>query len=138
MNEAEPITPSAALTRLAREARRGVCDTGRYRCPYYVWGHGPNLLFIPGLCDDALSFVMSMPLLRERFRCIAYDLPAGQGDGARLGAYRHADYVADAFALLDHLGADESFVFGSSFGATIALAAMHAEPERFPKAVLQG
>ena len=138
MNEAGPVTPSVALPQFAREAHRGVCDTPRYRCPYYVWGDGPNILFIPGLCDDGLSFAMPIALLRDRFRCIAYDLPTGDGDGARLADYRHADYVADVFAVLDHVGARESFVYGSSFGATIALAAMHADPERFPKAVLQG
>ena len=59
----DPITPCASLAQFARQAHRGVCDTGRYQCPYYVWGDGPNLLFIPGLCDDALSFVGSAALL---------------------------------------------------------------------------
>jgi len=82
--------------------------------------------------------VMPIALLHHRFRCIAYDLPTGEGDGARLGEYQHADYIADALALLDHVGAGEAFLFGSSFGATIALGAMHAQPARFAKAVLQG
>jgi 3-oxoadipate enol-lactonase len=120
------------------EAVHAVCDTGQYRCRYHVWGEGPPLVFIPGLADDALSFVMPAVLLSRHFRCITYDLPAGGGDGARLSGYRHADFVADLFALLDHVGARQSYLFGSSFGATIALAALHARPERFPRAVLQG
>src|SRR5438445_9666521 len=89
--------------RFNREAVRGICDTGRYRCHYYSWGEGQPLLFIPGLCDDALSFVMTSAYLCGHFRCIAYDLPIGTEDRARLARYRHADYVKDMFALLDHL-----------------------------------
>ncbi len=129
---------SEALSRFEREAARGTCDTGRYRCPYYVWGEGPPLVFIPGLCDDALSFVLPVALLRRHFRCITYDLPAGGGDGARLSGYRHGDLVADLFALLDHVGAGRAYLFGSSFGSTIALAALHARPERLPRGILQG
>lgn len=127
-----------ALRRFDHEARRGICDTGRYRCPYYVWGDGPPLVFVHGLCDDALSFLLPVALLSEHFRCVAYDLPTGEGDGARLARYRHADYLADLLALLDHLGLPRAYLVGSSFGSTIALAAMHAQPRRFPRATLQG
>jgi pimeloyl-ACP methyl ester carboxylesterase len=134
---AAPTLPEI-LVRFEQEATPGVCDTGRYRCRYYVWGQGPPLLFIPGLSDDAYSFVQVMVHLTERFRCIAYDLPAGGADGARLSLYTHADLVADVFALLDHLGLNQSYVFGSSFGGTITLAALRTQPQRFPRALLQG
>jgi pimeloyl-ACP methyl ester carboxylesterase len=141
LSPCHPVTLSplsAALERWRGEARPGVCDTGRYRCRYYVWGEGPPLVFVHGLCDDALSFVLTAARLRAHFRCVAYDLPTGEGDGARLGTYRHADYVADLFALLDHLGLGRAYLFGSSFGSTIALAALHEQPGRLPRAVLQG
>jgi len=129
---------SEVLDRYFREAERGVFDTGRYLCPYYTWGAGPALVFIPGLCDDALSFILPIARLQEHFRCVAFDLPTGQGDGARLGRYHHADYVLDVLALLDHLELRQAYLFGSSFGATIALGALAARPERFPRAILQG
>jgi pimeloyl-ACP methyl ester carboxylesterase len=88
--------------------------------------------------DDARSFVLLMAGLAGQFRCIAYDLPAGGGDGARLGRYTHADLVADALALLDHLDLRQSYVLGSSFGSTIALGAMRAQPKRLLRGVLQG
>jgi pimeloyl-ACP methyl ester carboxylesterase len=134
----EPLDLAQALARLKREAVRGVCDTGRYRCSYCTWGEGPPLLFVPGLSDDSLSFVLPMALLSRHFRCIAYDLPNGGGDGARLARYRHEDYVADVFALLDHLGARRSYVLGSSFGSTIALAALRAAPTRLARGIIQG
>jgi len=126
------------LWRFEREAIQGTCDTGRYRCPYYTWGDGPPLLFIHGLSDDARSCTLAISLLSRHFRCIAYDLPKGRDDGARLGRYRHADLVADLFALLDYLGERQAYLFASSFGATIALAALRQQPERLPRAILQG
>lgn len=138
-----PATPALiglaeSLARFQREASRATCETGRYRCSYFSWGQGPPLVFIPGLSDQALSFVMAAALLAPRFRCIGYDLPLGRGDGARLRGYRHADLVDDLFALLDHLGIRQSYVLGSSFGSTVALAALRRHPERLPRAVLQG
>jgi pimeloyl-ACP methyl ester carboxylesterase len=133
-----PVTLESALRRFEREARRGVCDTGRYRCPYYVWGTGPPLLFVHGISDTARSFVLPIAHLAGHFRCIAYDLPTGRGDGARLSRYGHSDFVDDLFALLDHLGIRQTYLYGSSFGSTISLAAMVHQPGRLPRAVIQG
>jgi pimeloyl-[acyl-carrier protein] methyl ester esterase len=95
-------------------------------------------LFIHGLCDDARSFVLPIAHLSRHFRCIAYNLPGNPGDGSRLSGYQHADFVADAYALLDHLGLQSCSLFGSSFGSTVVLRALHDRPARFPGAVLQG
>jgi 3-oxoadipate enol-lactonase len=127
-----------ALDRFQREATRGTCSTGRYRCSYYTWGEGPPLLFIHGLADRALSFLPLAALLSSHFRCIAYDLPAGTGDGARLGRYRYVDLASDARALFDHLGVERSYLYGASFGSTIALLLARDSPERIPRLVLQG
>jgi pimeloyl-ACP methyl ester carboxylesterase len=142
-----PVTPSSCSSRLVltevldqyfREAERGVCDTGNYRCHYYSWGRGPALVFIPGMCDEGLSFVLPIARLKDHFRCIAFDLPDGKDDGAKLGRYHHADHVTDLLALVEHLGLRQAYLFGSSFGSTIALGALGLKPERFPRAVLQG
>ncbi len=133
-----PATLGETLTRFEREAVAGICDTGRYRCTYFSWGQGPPLLLIHGIADDARSFVQLAARLTPHFRCIAYNLPTGSGDGARLGRYTHRDLVADLFALLDHLECRRSYVFGSSFGSTIALEALRTQPERLPRAILQG
>jgi pimeloyl-ACP methyl ester carboxylesterase len=81
---------------------------------------------------------MPLAVLSEHFRCVAYDLPTGQGDGARLSAYHHEDYAADLVALLDHLHIARGYLLGSSFGSTIALRLMHDRPERVPRALVQG
>jgi pimeloyl-ACP methyl ester carboxylesterase len=93
---------------------------------------------VHGLADDARSFVLPAAELSLHFRCISYNLPDGRGDGARLGRYRHDDLVADLFSLAEHLGVERAYLFGSSFGSTVALKAMYDAPGRFPRAVLQG
>jgi len=132
----EPLTLAEALLRFRSEAVPGTCATGRYRCPYYLWGTGPTLVCVPGLSDDAECFVLLLAHLSRHFRCLAYDWPVGARDGARLSGYRHRDFVTDLLALLDHVGAARAFPVGYSFGSTIALAAMHAQAARFPRAVL--
>lgn len=136
--QSAPIILAEALARFEREAVPGICDTGRYRLPYYSWGEGPPLLFVHGVGDSCRSFLRPISRLASHFRCIAYDLPSGYGDGARLRRYSHDDFVADVWALLDYLGLRQSYILGSSFGATIALKAMHARPERLPRGILQG
>ncbi len=133
-----PIDLDDALRRFEREAVRGVCDTGRYRMPYFTWGEGPPLVFVHGAMDSSRAWVMAISRLSAHFRCVAYDLPNGRDDGARLGRHTHADLVRDFWALLDHLSLSRSYVLGSSFGSTITLAAMRERPERLPRAVLQG
>jgi pimeloyl-ACP methyl ester carboxylesterase len=133
-----PIDPADALRRFEAEAEFGVCDTGRYRCRYWTWGEGPPLVFIHGLSDQARAFALLGSLLAGHFRCIAYDLPSGRDDGARLRRYAHADLVEDLSAVLDRVAAQQAYVFGASFGSTIALAALRAQPERLPRAILQG
>ncbi|MCI0680601.1 MAG: alpha/beta hydrolase [Gemmataceae bacterium] len=135
---AEQLALPQTIERFRREALWDTCDTGRYRCRFSVWGEGPPLVIIPGMCDDPWSYVLPMARLSATFCCVAYHLPAGAGDGARLVGYRHDHLVDDLFALLDHLKMDHACLLGSSFGCTVALVALQRRPERFPRGVLQG
>jgi pimeloyl-ACP methyl ester carboxylesterase len=133
-----PIDLNEARTRFEKEATRGVCATAHYRMPYYVWGEGPPLLFVHGLADSSRSFLMPVSRLSAKFRCIAYDLPSGRGDRARVRHWTHEDLVRDVWALMDHLGLRQTYLFGSSFGSTIVVKALAERPDRVPRAVLQG
>src|ERR1051325_6283986 len=138
MECATRLVLAECLERLRREATQGVVDTGRYRCRFVVWGQGPALVLIPGMASDAMSFVMLMARLQTHFCCISYYLPDGIDDGARLFKYRHEDLASDLFSLLDHLPIDTCSLLGFSLGATIALSALHRQPNRFSRAILQG
>jgi pimeloyl-ACP methyl ester carboxylesterase len=133
-----PLTLAEAQRRFEREATLGVCDTGRYRCRYAVWGEGAPLLFVPGLSDRGSVFVLLTALLSSHFRCITYDLPVGGADRARMHRTTHDGLVADALALLDHVGVRQSYLYGASFGSTVVLRLLRDHPTRFPRAVAQG
>lgn len=128
----------AALASFAGRTAHAPFHSGRYRVRFTVWGSGAPLVIIHGLADAPRGFAMVMRRLAARFTCVAYELANGLDDGARLGAYRHPDHVADLFALLDHLKLDRVALLGSSFGSTVALAALAAAPRRFTRGVLQG
>jgi pimeloyl-ACP methyl ester carboxylesterase len=112
------------LARFDREATFSVHGASRY----FSWGEGPPLVFVPGLATEARCFAPVCIRLKDRFRCIAYDLPAGPTTPA--------DLMADLLALLDRLQVPQAYLAGFSFGSTIALAALHRHPERFPRGVL--
>ncbi|QEL15436.1 alpha/beta fold hydrolase [Limnoglobus roseus] len=136
------VTPDelrTAVRRFEQEAAWHVLPTPRYRMRYLTWGDGPRILVIVhGLNDQPRSFAMVMGHLVGDFRCVALDLPHGRGDGATLGAYRHADYARDLLALLDHLKLDQVDLLGSSFGSTISLRTAAEFPARIRRLVLQG
>jgi pimeloyl-ACP methyl ester carboxylesterase len=127
-----------ALRALDANARFEVLRASRYEMRFFVWGAGPPIVFIHGMADHAKAFAMVMHHIAEQFTCIGYELPDGETDGSRLKTYKHSDYVDDLMELLDHLGFQRVAVLGSSFGSTIALAAMAKVPHRFTKGVLQG
>jgi pimeloyl-ACP methyl ester carboxylesterase len=129
---------SAALDRWQREALPGELHLSRYRPRYFEWGRGEPIVFIHGLNDRAVSFAMVMAPLVDRFRCVAYELPNGRGDGAATGRYHHPHYADDLSELLDRLKIERCHLFGSSFGSTVTLDALHRYPARFGKAVVQG
>jgi pimeloyl-ACP methyl ester carboxylesterase len=113
-------------------------DTGRYRCRYAIWGQGAPLVFVHGLGELSISFLPLISILSTNLRCVAYELPSGHGDGADLQHYRHADIVNDLFALLDHLELAQCYLYGNSFGSTIALAAAATRPLRIARLIVQG
>jgi pimeloyl-ACP methyl ester carboxylesterase len=132
---------TTALVRYDVEARHGAVHTGRYRCRYVAWGESarPPLVFVHGLTDRPRSFAMVMVRLVDAgFHCVAYHLPDGLGDEARLGSYRHPHLVADLIALLDHLKIETADLLGSSFGTTVSLRALATHPDRFRRCVLKG
>jgi pimeloyl-ACP methyl ester carboxylesterase len=127
-----------ALAAFRSSSKKNLFNASRFRMRYFTWGSGPPIVFIHGMADSASAFVMVMHQLVERHTCIAYELPDGTTDGSNLGKYTHTDYADDLLELLDHLNLPRVAVLGSSFGSTIALAALSRRPERFTHGILQG
>lgn len=89
---------------------------------YEVRGSGPAVLMISGATGDAGHFEKAAAILSADYTVITYDRrgnsrsTAGAVEAATLD--QHAD---DAAALIRHVGAAPTVVFGTSGGAVIAL-----------------
>ena len=123
------------------EAKLASLATPRYRLDSADWGDParPTVVFVHGMADQMKSFcLVQARLVDAGFRCVSYELADGYHDGASLSHYGHPEFVADLFALLDHLKLRSVDLVGASFGSTVALKAAVTQPGRFRRVVLQG
>jgi pimeloyl-ACP methyl ester carboxylesterase len=135
----EPADFRAEVAAYDRDADVGVWPGPRHRMTYRVLGQGPPLILIPGLASTYRGYALTLNRLAPRFRTITFDYPGEHpDDGARLRQITHEHLVDDLFGLIEHLKLGRVFPLGLSFGSTITLRALHREPRRFPRAVVQG
>jgi pimeloyl-ACP methyl ester carboxylesterase len=87
---------------------------------YESAGDGPPILFIHGLTFAAKTWDPIIARLRDRFRCVAVDLP-GHGGSAGSGADQRAT-CARIRATAEAAGIDAPLVVGHSAGAVFATA----------------
>lgn len=93
-------------------------------------GDGEPLLCIHGSWDDHHSWEGVTAELSDRFRVIRYDRRGHSASSAPPGQGRIGEDVADAIALLDHLGVGRAHVMGHSYGACVAVLMAATAPER--------
>jgi len=111
------------------------------RLAYTVHGEGPRLtVLLHGLLFSQYMHEALARALSERgHRVVTLDL-LGHGESDRpreKWRYSIPAYGAEVVALLDHLGADEAVVLGTSLGANAALEAVAQAPERFRGMVIE-
>ncbi|MDR0554364.1 MAG: alpha/beta hydrolase [Treponema sp.] len=91
----------------------------------------PVLALIHGLGDEADSWRRVIPLLRNRFRVLAPDLP-GFGRSKAPGRINLKRHTRALFRLLDEAGVSEAYpaaLVGNSMGAVIAEEAAFTQPK---------
>ena len=111
-------------------------DVGPYRWHVQRMGDGPDLLLLHGAGGATHSWRGLMPLLADRYRCTALDLP-GHGFTNRVpGRSGLEEMVADLRALLAALDLRPAALVGHSAGAAIALRMAQGDP--VPVASLNG
>jgi sigma-B regulation protein RsbQ len=115
----------------------------QFRNNVHVTGSGSiTIVFVHGFGCDQTMWRHLAPAFAERYRVVLYDL-TGSGRSDR-EAYDRAKYaslqghVADLLDVLDACAAGPTVVVGHSVGASIALLATVAAPERFLAQVLVG
>lgn len=103
---------------------------------YEVTGSGePLFLISPVVAAGFLPFVADRSLT-DRFRVIRYHKRGWAGSTHTDGPTSIEEHVADAAALLDHLGIDRAHVAGHSSGGAIALQLALDHPDRVHTLVL--
>lgn len=96
---------------------------------YEVKGSGePVLLISPVVADGFLPF-LSAPALVDRYRLIRYHRRGWCGSTHPAPPVSVRDHVADAAALLEHLGVSRAHVAGHSTGGVIALQLAFDRPD---------
>lgn len=95
-----------------------------------VWGTGPPLYVLNGICGDSDLFCLLGWLIRDDFRCVIIDYP---DDASSIDSY-----ASGLFALADQLGDDRFDLLATSFGSAVGVQAALERPDRIKHLVLQG
>ena len=96
---------------------------------YEIHGSGPPLLLIPGGPGVSSVYQALDSQLADRWTVITYDLPGhGRSSGPRDRDNTVSDQADLAAELLAHLGGGRSTVFGTSYGAVIAVDLLTRHP----------
>ena len=115
----------------------------QFRNNVHVTGSGSTtIVFVHGFGCDQTMWRHIVPAFADRYRIVLYDL-VGSGrsdwsayDRAKYGSLR--GHATDLLEVLDACAAGPTVVVGHSVGASIALLATVAAPERFRAQVLVG
>ena len=97
----------------------------------------PVVLLHPGLAGNGRLYRQWVRVLAERYRVLRVDA-RGQGMSPRPAGYEWSidRFVADALAVLDHLGIERVHWVGASGGGIIGQHAAASAPERFASLTL--
>ena len=101
-----------------------------------IWGKGSPLLLIHGFTGNRDAWNHFRPLLGDRYRVLAPDLP-GHGESPLAADTTFHGTVDQLLALLDATGLERVDVAGYSLGARVALALCLRAPERVGRLVLE-
>jgi 3-oxoadipate enol-lactonase len=95
-----------------------------------------TVLLLCGIGAKRQGWYRQLPVLGERFRCLALDYRDVGDSDASTGPYAIRDLAADVFALADELGVERAALVGISMGGFIALEMALARPAFVDRLVL--
>ncbi|MFO1022709.1 MAG: alpha/beta hydrolase [Planctomycetales bacterium] len=103
-----------------------------------LWGSGPTLLMIPGMCGPLEHFSLLSYLLKDYFRCVMVEHPSVATQGRVCFRLSLAQLADRCLAAADQTGAKQFHLFATSFGGLAALRLLADHPQRVDHVVLQG
>lgn len=110
--------------------------TANAEIAYQEQGQGDPLLMIMGFAGDSRAWLLQLPALSGRYRCITVDNRGTGGSSPLSEPCEMADMALDALAVLDDLGIDRAHVLGISMGGAIAQHLALKAPERVRSLIL--
>ena len=117
---------------------RNYCETQHGQIHYWEEGSGEAVVLLHQLPLSGRMFSRMMPLLADRYRLIAPDIPGfGNSDKPPPG-FTVSDLAECMVQLLDSLNISKARVFGVHSGAVIAAEMAARWPQRVGSAVLGG
>lgn len=99
-------------------------------------GGGPPLVALHGHMNEGLFARRLAEKFAREYRVIALD-QRGHGESGRPASFDNDRYVADALALLDHLGIDHAVLLGHSLGGVVAYRLAARRPERVRALIIE-
>lgn len=117
------------------DAGMPIADLGDVSLHYRDHGEGPPVLGIMGFALDQRFWAAQIAAVTATHRFITFD---NRGVGRSTGEAPTSleEMAADAVHLLDHLGIEQTVVFGASMGGTIAQRLVIDYPERVSALIL--
>ena len=94
-------------------------------------GEGFPIVFLHGFTGNTRNWALTVPSLRDRFRCVSIDYPGhGQSEKpADTAFYALPNMAAVAYAAIREIGIEECFLAGHSMGGMISQHVILGHPE---------
>ena len=104
---------------------------------YEVTGSGPTIALTHGIGGTGEDWAAVVPGLARRFRVLTWDV-RGMGQSEKNPEAEHsiARFARDLAGLLDHVGAEQAYIMGTSMGGTITQRFILDFPQKTAAAVI--
>jgi (E)-2-((N-methylformamido)methylene)succinate hydrolase len=103
---------------------------------YQVSGSGFPVIFTHGLGADHTMWFNQLPVFKESYRTILWDVRGHGRSEVTDGGYSITQFVNDLFALMNHLEIGKAHIAGLSMGGWISWSFAIAHPDRCASLVL--
>jgi len=135
INSPQAIKPPTLIN---KDLHRAFVDTKYGQIYYWAVGQGPAVLFIHQSGNSSQEYESLIPLIKDRCRMVALDLPGhGRSDDPKTEPTVE-DYTNAAEQVLNHLKVEQAHIVGHHGGALTAMNLAARNPDRFDKLILSG
>ena len=107
------------------------------RIHYRIYGEGPPLVMLHGMASSGVDWFPVTPMLADRFQLILIDLRGHGLSSLPISRnYSIRSMSEDVWAVMDHLGLEQTAMLGLSLGGCVTIQSAIMQPERLSKIVL--